>query len=67
MRFSKVLFIYLLLLLFKKMMSLIGLKFKMETVIQSQDFDFVGSYSLEFWAAHSSSYCLLLIIGAVNL
>jgi hypothetical protein len=48
MRFSKVLFIYLLLLLFKKMMSLIGLKFKMERVIQSQDFDFVGSYSLDF-------------------
>jgi hypothetical protein len=48
MRFSKVLFIYLLLLLFKKMMSLIELKFKMERVIQSQDFDFVGSYSLDF-------------------
>jgi hypothetical protein len=51
MRFFKVLFIYLfiylLLLLFKKM-SLIGLKFKMERVIQSQDFDFVGEYSLEF-------------------
>jgi len=29
-------------------MSLIGLKFKMERVIQSQDFDFVGEYSLEF-------------------